>query len=278
MSYYSNFLTAGQVISASRAETLGSTRTAISAIADTPLLDHLDWINKDFFQSAFTDYGTEGWSWSVNEYTIQTVSNIKTTAIVTPASTTITVDTNIDPNSGVGILYIKLVDGGYDVVSYSSYAANVFTIDTTKSKPTATHAIGATIGFMYSLPTDFGRLNEIYVNNSYSLNESKKGLFPDGGYYKIWGNSILFQDNFGSEIVNIIYQRKPVTLVDTDSILIIPSEFRRYAIEKMNAFIYAKRLKRQDAQLSEDKALIHLQKAFSFDINNNTDESVYADF
>ncbi len=275
---YSDFLDAGTVINTSRAEVLGSTQSSISAISDTLLISHVDWINKDFFQSAYTDFGTQGWSWLQTDCIINTIQDISITVAVNTSSTQITVDTNVDPNGGSGTLYIRLPDGGFDIISYSAYAANVFTIDTTKHKPSYSHLVGAKVGFMYKLPVDFGRILSVYVNDAYNLVESKSASFPPSGSYKIWEGSLLFSEDFGVNNILIEYQKSPVTITTLADKLIIPSQYRRYPIEKLNAFIYARRLKRQDAQIAEANAMMHLQRAFGYDINDDADDAVYAEF
>lgn len=275
---YTNFLTAGEVITTSRSETLGSTRSAITAIGDTALLAHLDWINKDFHQSSFTEFGNEGWSWMHNDFSIRTVVTTALSNAVTPASTTITVDTDVWTQSGAGLLLIRYPEGGYDAISFSSSAANVFTIDTTKHLPSADHAIGAVVDFMYPLPSDFGRLEAIQLGDDYHLQETKLPGYPVSGQYKIWGDHILFHKDIGSELINIQYHKNPTTISNLSDELIIPQEFKRYAIEKLNAFIYRKRMKRQDAITANDEADMHLQKALGYDINISAEETVYADF
>lgn len=288
MPRYDNFLTAGDVISTSRAETLGSTQSSITAIQDTALLSYLDWLDRDFEQRAFTMSNNEGWSFLNAKVQYRTSLSTELADNITCGDLTFSVTDDLipgclllsggDPDNPTGALMIQDDNGGFDVVSFSNFADNIFTVDTTGYTISTEHYAGENVEFLYQLPTDLGRIKHLYVDSQSKLYMHDGAGLPVAGHYKIWGSFILFPRDFGSHTVSLEYTKKSSGITTNNSKMLIPKECSRYAIEMLNSFIYMKRRKREDSMLAKQEAFGILEHFLAYDINNDASESVYADF
>jgi len=289
MPIYTEFLQAKRAMEVSRAETLGSTLSAISAIGDELLLDHLDWVNKNFAQNAFTHADVEGWSWLKSKVQYRTSASTKladdvncddlkfaVTADIEPGALLLS-DGNI-PRAEQAAVMLQDPNGGYEILDFTKFFQGEFHLDVSSRKIQSQHYVGEDVEFLYRLPDNFGKILHIYVDVGSPMCAHKGPGLPIGNQYKIFENYILFPKNFGSHTVQIEYSRKPDTLTSVEDFLIIPTDCSRYCIEMLNSFIYRKRMKRQDSETSKQEAMQHLMNFAGYDSNDSADDQIYVDF
>lgn len=267
------FATVGDLIDQSRSETLGSVSSSLTALQDKALIKQLDRINKKFIRSAHTEQDNEGWSWMHGQDEFKTHAKTSLSAGISEGNGTVSVaDSSAFPTSGR--LAIETNENSLDFVDYSANAANVFTVDTGTRKlgVTIDHLNGETVYPMYALPSDFAKIQEIYVNGrEYSYVETK--LLPPSGKYTVVDGYLLLPDGHSSEDITLQYEKKATDLytgdtgVDRPKSTDIPEDFERYAVEQLNSYIFMKRRKREDAAAAMQIAQVELDDALAYDMS-----------
>lgn len=179
------------------------------------------------------------------------------------ASVVLTSGTDFDSS---GRIIIEASNGAFDFVDYSSKATHTLTCSLATGAETVSidHATLERVEKLYALPSDYSKARELYVNSVLYRYQHMDG-FPTSGYFTTYGGYILLPRGIGAQSCTLIYLAKGTSITALADTTNIPSEFSRYAIEKLKAHIYMIRRKREDVKMSLDLAEECLQYALSQD-------------
>ena len=268
-----DFPTVGTVLTASVQETLGTVTTTVDAISTTALIRELDRINRQFIRAAHTKHDNKGWSWMEAVYNFKTYASTTLNGSVSASAASIIVTSGTNFLSGGGQFAIQTSKGLIDFVTYTAKASN--TLTTTASTVNVAHSDAEICDLLYDLPSDFAKEKWMIVNQSAYEYIKYSGNFPSFRQYTVYNGAILFPRNIGATDSTLVYDKQATDLntgdesADQALSMDIPTDFLRYAIESLNAYIFMKKRRREDAQISMQLAEQTLRDALSYDINSS---------
>jgi hypothetical protein len=268
-----DFPTVGDILTGSVQETLGSSLGNVEAINTDALIRELDRINRQFIRAAHTKHDNKGWSWMEEVYDFQTKNATALAEDVAVGETEIDVDDGTDFSSTGGKFYVLTSKGKVKFITYTTKASD--TITCTASTVNITLDDGNYAELLYDLPSDFAKEKDLIINTGPGYEYQKyRGVLPSGRNYTVYNGSILLPKNIGEQDCTLVYDKKARNLNtgdgEEDQLLEmnIPTDFIRYATESLNAYIFMKRKRREDAQISLQLAEQTLIDALSYDINS----------
>jgi hypothetical protein len=261
-----SFLSAETLITTAKAEAIGSTTSSLTALQDERLLARASQINADFVNSAHTRHPLGGWSWMLAKpYPFLTKAATTLNGALAAGADTVTLTSASDFDSA-GKFVIERASGMLEFVDNESKLVNVLTVSTSTGADTVqiAHLTGEKVEKLYALPSDYSKFAWLYVN-SVVYPYQKLDQFPPGGYFTIYDSFILMPKQIGAQDCTLYYFRKADVINAMANATNIPTEFSRFAIEKLKAHIYLVRRKRSDIQTALNLAEEELQKAFTMD-------------
>jgi hypothetical protein len=161
---------------------------------------------------------------------------------------------------------IETAKGAIDFFDHTAKASNTLTVSAASGAETVSmaHASSERVEKLYALPTDYSKVQKLYVNTSRYDYERFDG-FPSSGMFSTYGGYLMLPRGIGEQDCTLLYFRKGNAIDELADETNIPSEFSRYAIEKLKAHIYMVRRKREDVEPSFALANECLQYALSMD-------------
>lgn len=201
---------------------------------------------------------------------------LKTTAIATKAATTLNgalpagagsvILTSGTDWDSTGRSVIETAGGSLDFFDHTAKSTHTLTVSAVSGAETISiaHATSERVEKLYPLPSEYSKAQKLYVGTSLYRYERLSG-FPDTGMFSTYGGYLLFPRGIGAQESTLYYFKKGDTLTAITDSTNIPTEFSRYAIEKLKAHIYLIRRKRSDVQTALTLAEESLQYALSMD-------------
>lgn len=267
-----DFPTVGDILTGSVQETLGSTVSSVDAISTTALIREIDRINRQFIRASHTKHDNKGWSWMEAVYNFKSYAATSLDGAIFSEETSINVADGINFLTTGGQFYILTSKGLIDFVTYTAKSTNNLT--TTTETVNVDHADGEWVELLYALPSDFAKEKYMLVNTTPYEYVKYSGL-PSYRNYTVYNGDILFPKNIGGQDITLIYDKQARVLStgddEADQILElnIPTDFIRYATESLNSYIFMKKRRREDAQISMQLAEQTLRDALSYDVNSS---------
>lgn len=266
-----DFPTVGDILTGSVQETLGSTTTTVDALSTESLIREIDRINRQFIRAAHTKHDNKGWSWMESVYNFQTYAATALNGAVSASAASIVVDSGTNFLSTGGQFYILTTKGLIDFITYT--AKSTHTLTTTASTVNVAHADGEWTELLYDLPSDFAKEKYLLVGTTPYEYMKYAGL-PSYRTYSVYNGVMFLPKSIGAQDCTLIYDKIARDLNSGDTTadqllsLDIPIDFIRYATESLNAYIFMKRRRRDDAKISLDLAEQTLRDALSYDTNS----------
>lgn len=266
-----DFPTVGDVLTASVQETLGSSISTVDATNTEALIRELDRINREFIRAAHTKHGNKGWSWMEIVSHFNTYAATALNGAVSSGASGVIVDSGTNFLSGGGQCYILTSKGLIDFVTYTAKSGS--TLTTTAATINVDHADGEWCELLYDLASDFAKEKWLIVNTTPYEYIKYSGL-PPYRQYTVYNGAILFPKSIGASDCTLIYEKQATDLhtgdesTDQAQSMNIPTDFIRYAIESLNAYIFMKRRRREDAAMCKQLAAETLRDALSYDLNS----------
>lgn len=258
-----SFITADTLISTAKAEAIGSTTSSLTALQDDQMLAKVQQLNAEWVNSAHTKHPLGGWSWmqKITSFTTKAATTLNGAISSGAASVVLTSGTDWD---STGRSVIETSKGTLDFFDHTAKSTHTLTVSTATGAETVSmdHATSERVEKLYALPSDYSRMKYLYVNSVLYPYERLDG-FPRG--YSTYGAYILLPRGIGAQECTLNYFKKGATIDELTDTTDIPSEFSRYAVEKLKAHIYLIRRKRNDVKPSLDLAEEALQYAFAMD-------------
>lgn len=204
-----------------------------------------------------------GWSWMQRTSNFQSVQATTLNGAVSAGAASVILTSASDFDSS-GRFVIETSKNALDFVDYTSKATNTLTISTATGANTVSlsHVTLSRVEKMYPLPSDYSKMKYFNVNAITYPYERLDG-WPSG--YTTYGGYILLPRGIGVQDCSLLYFAKGNTIDELTDETNIPSEFSRYAIERLKAHIYLIRRKREDVQTSLTLAQECLDYAISHD-------------
>ena len=161
---------------------------------------------------------------------------------------------------------IETASGALDFVDHTAKASNTLTVSVATGAETVNidHADSERVEKLYALPTDYSKVQKLYVNSVLYRYERLDG-FPSSGTFSTYGGYLMLPRGIGEQDGTLYYFKKGNTIDELEDETNIPTEFSRYAIEKLKAHIYMVRRKRGDVETALTLAEQCLQYALSMD-------------
>jgi len=260
-----SYLTADSIVSAAKAEAIGSTTSSLTALQDDQLLAKVQQINNEFVNSAHTRHPLGGWSWmlKVTSFSTKNATTLNGALSAGAASVVLTSGTDWD---STGRSVIETSGGALDFFDHTAKSTHTLTVSAVSGAETISmaHATSERVEKMPPLPSDYSKVQKLYVNSVLYRYERLDG-FPSAGKFSTYGGYVLMPRGIGSQDCTLYYFAKGSTVDELSDSTNIPTEFSRYAIEKLKAHIYLIRRKREDVQTALSLAEECLQYALSMD-------------
>lgn len=267
-----DFPTVGTVLTASVQETLGNTVNTVDAISETALIREIDRINRQFIRAAHTKHGNKGWSWMEKVYNFKTYAATSLNGAISAGASSVILDDASNFSASGGQFYTLTSKGLVDFITFTSKSSN--TLTTTGSTVDVAHSDGEWAELLYDLPSDFGKEKWMIVSQVAYEYLKYEGNTPRYRNYTVYNGAVMFPKSIGAQDCSLVYEKTATDLSTGDDSadqllsLEIPTDFMRYAIESLNAYIFMKKRRREDAQISLQLAEQTLRDALSYDINN----------
>lgn len=257
-----SFITADTLISTAKAEAIGSTTSSLTALQDTQMLAKVQQLNAEWVNSAHRS-ALGGWSWMQKIKNFKSVQSTTLNGAISAGAATLVLTSASDFDSS-GRIVIETSKNALDFVDYESKSTNTLTVSTATGAETVdiAHTTLSRVEKLYALPTDYSKIKYLYVNGVAYPYERMDG-YPSG--FTTYGGYIMLPRGIGAQDCTLSYFKKGATIDELTDITDIPSEFSRYAIEKLKAHIYLIRRKRNDVQTSLTLAQECLDYALSHD-------------
>ena len=283
-----SFSTVENIMDQAINEALGSSASAITALQTTSLIKKIDNDNKQFINafSARSSLGAAPWMIDDDGYLFQSVSETSLNGAVAVGATSVIL-TSATNFASSGRVWIRTSKGAIEFVDYSAKASNTLTV--TSSEIDIAHASGEVVGKLHALPSDFGKIYKLKINNydysymSYEKTRTSIDL-PYHGTYTTRGDYLLLPQGLGSQDCTLWYAKKATTLSTgvngTDMALSVdvPVDFERYLIYSLVSFIQRTRRAREDSIQSMQLASLELEKAISYSTNSQTLHGIRTDY
>lgn len=250
------FLDAETLISTAIAEAIGSTSSQLTALQDTQLLAKVQQINAEFVNAAHTRHPLGGWSWMRKVTNFQTKAHTTLNGALSAGAASVVLTSGTDFDSS-GRIVIETSKGALDFVDYSSKSTNTLTVsNATGADPVSiSHSTSSRVEKLYPLEADFSKARMLYVNSTL-YRYQRIDNFPEAGHFTTWGSYAFLPRGIGAQDCTLYYEKKGATIDERADTTDIPTEFSRYAIEKLKAHIFIIRRKRGDVstalQLAEE--------------------------
>lgn len=267
-----DFPTVGDILTGSVQETLGSATGNVEAIGTDALIREIDRINRQFIRAAHTKHDNKGWSWMEAVHHFKTYGATALNGAISSGASSLTVDSGTNFRSDGGQFYLLTTKGLLDFVSYTTKTGA--SIATTGATIEVDHTDGAWAELLYDLPSDFAKEKALTLSQVGYEYRKFEGLLPAGRSYTVYNGAMLFPKSIGAQDGTLVYDKQARNLNTGNAAddqlleLNIPTDFIRYATEMLNAYIFMKRRKREDAEISKALAEETLRDALSYDVNS----------
>lgn len=259
------FVSCEDILTAARSEAIGSAASSITALQDTQMIERIEQINAEFINAAHTRHSLGGFSWMEKVTNFQTKAATTLNGAISAGAATLDLTSASDFDTS-GRIVIETGKYALDFVDYESKATNQLTVSTATGAETVNmaHSDAENVEKLYPVASDLGKVKQLTVDSSVHVYE-RLDKFPRAGYFTIYGNYFFMPRGMGARDVTVHYIKKPATITLLGSTTDIPTEYQRYAIEKLKAHIYMIRRKREDIAISLQLAEEALQYALSMD-------------
>lgn len=270
------FVTIGEVIDKALSEALGSTRTTVTAIQTLSLIDEVQNADSEFLTASSTRGCIEKWSFQEVNNGFSVISTTTLDGAVAVGGVSIMVD---DSSSfpATGMFALVTANNAVEFVTYTANVANTFTVEAVKFA----HSDGAVVYPMYELPANYGKMVELKLN-SVPLDVYEGTGFPDSSMYAVVDGFIVLPKSTNTGDVWYRYSRGLTYLTNTAVNITanravetsVPKEFRRYAVEKIKAYIYGVRHRFDLMQYCQQLADRELRRALAFEATLQTSNTI----
>lgn len=264
MQQYS-FLSATTLIATAKAEAIGSTTSSLTAMQDEQLLAKVSQLNAEWVNSAHTNHPLGGWSWMLKPTNFQSKSATTLNGAVSAGAASVILTSGTDWDS-TGRSVIETSKGALDFFDHTAKATHTLTVSAATGAETVSmaHATSERVEKLYALPSDYSKVQKLYMNSVLYRYERLDG-FPASGSFSTYGGYLMLPRGIGEQDGTLYYFQKGNTIDELADETNIPTEFSRYAIEKLKAHIYMVRRKRVDVETSLTLAEQALQYALTMD-------------
>jgi hypothetical protein len=238
------------------------------------MIEFIHSLNLDFLLAAHTRHHARGWSWMKKSGGFNTVSNNSlSVAIAAGASTfALTSASNWD-NTGRSVM--ETARGALDFVDHMNKSSNTLTVSTATGAETVSLAHSTDrVHKLYSAPSDFGRVHNLWVNTLEFRYEKFNGVFPRTRSFSLYGDFFFMPRGMYAADITLLYEKKHAAITALTSPTNIPREFQRWAIESTLAHLFMIRRKRADMPTAMELAELALQKALLFDATQWSSNSI----
>lgn len=232
------FPTVESVLNAAISETLGTANRTPTALQDTALIAQLDVINRLFVDAAYDREPALGWEWMEDVVNFQTVSSTTLNGALLTSSTSVVLTSASDFDSS-GRIWIETGNNAIDFVDYTGKSSNTLSGATDID---IVHASGERVEKCYPLPSDFGKVLTVLLDNQEYLYVRTRTL-PVGRSFTTRGAYLVFPEGVGDRDGTLWYEKAPTDLSSGDDTadkaksLDIPEDFRNYAVGMLKAHI-----------------------------------------
>lgn len=229
------------------------------------MLAKVQQLNAEWVNAAHTKHPLGGWSWmlKVTSFNSKAATTLNGALSAGAASVVLTDGTDWD---STGRSVIETTKGALDFFDHTAKATHTLTVSAVTGAETVSlaHASAERVEKMPPLPSDYSKVQRLYVNSCLYRYERLSG-FPATGGFTTYGGYILLPRGIGAQDCTLYYYSKGATIDELADTTNIPTEFSRYAIEKLKAHIYLIRRKRSDVKPALELAEECLQYALSMD-------------
>lgn len=238
------------------------------------MLAKVQQLNAEFVNSAHTRHPLGGWSWMLRVTNFNTKAATTLNGAVSSGAASVILTSGTDWDSA-GRSVIETSKGALDFFDHTAKSTHTLTVSAVSGAETVSmdHATSERVEKMYALPSDYSKVRILYVNSSLYRYERFDG-FPSSWSFTTYGGYILMPRGIGAQDCTLYYEKKGNTIDELTDVTNIPSEFSRYAIEKLKAHIYLIRRKRSDIQTSMTLAEEALQHALSMDTEQQSNSEL----
>ena len=269
------YSTASTILTQVRAECGVGSNPKSTALQNTSLLRFLNDINSEFVNLPYIQ-GLTGWKFLLRETIISTVANTTLNGALASGATSmvLTSGTSFDDPAAtdVGAGYVKTGNSVYDFFTYEDRATN--TLSTVAGLNMA-HATLEEVHKVYKLPSDFGKIRNIFRRSSlysYVYVDPDFTQVPRGDQFTIRvftstnnysASFLIFREDIGALEFKVQYVKAPTTIDETtDSVDAPDGTPRRYIVERMKEYVWSHLGEENDAILAKQRADILLREAF----------------
>lgn len=170
---------------------------------------------------------------------------------------------------------IETSKGALDFFDHTAKSTHTLTVSAVTGAETVSmaHATSERVEKLYALPSDYSKAKTLHVNSVLYRYERLDG-FPASGGFTTYGAYILLPRGIGAQDCTLNFFKKGDTIDELTDSTNIPTEFSRYAIEKLKAHIYLIRRKRSDVQTSLTLAEECLSYALAMDTDQQSNSEL----
>lgn len=264
MQQYS-FISATNLIATAKAEAIGSTSSSLTAMQDEQMLAKVQQLNTEFVNAAHTRHPLGGWSWMQKTTNFQSKAATTLNGAVSAGAASVILASGTDWDS-TGRSVIETSKGALDFFDHTSKSTATLTVSAVSGAETVSmgHADSERVEKLYALPSDYSKVKMLYVNSVLYRYERLDG-YPQSGMFSTYGGYIMLPRGIGAQDCTLYYFKKGDTIDELDDATNIPTEFSRYAVEKLKAHIFLIRRKRVDVETALTLAEGELQNALTMD-------------
>ena len=196
-------------------------------------MGELDRICRIFINAAYNREPAKPWEWMEDVTHFKTYADTTLNGAITTASTSVilTDASNFDSS---GRIWAKTSNALYDFIDYTGKSSNTLSGATDID---VNHSSGETVGKLYALPSNYGKAVSLQVNGQEFL-YTRQNIPPTGGQYTTRGAYILFPEGIGARDCTLVYGKAVTALTSTGQTLQVPTDFSRYLIEMLKAYIF----------------------------------------
>lgn len=269
-----SYLDATTLIATAKAEAIGSTTSSLTALQDEQLLAKVQQLNAEFVNAAHTKHPLGGWSWMLKVTSFKSKDATTLNGAVSAGAASVILTSGTDWDS-TGRSVIETSKGALDFFDHTAKATHTLTVSTVSGAETVSmdHATNERVEKLIPLPSDYSKVQKLYMDSVLYRYERLDG-FPASGQFSTYGGYLLLPRGIGTRDGTLYYFAKGNTIDALEDATNIPTDYSRYAIERLKAHIYLVRRKREDVKVALDLAEESMQYALSMDSEQQSNSSL----
>ena len=243
------FSTADTILTQVRAETGIGTNSISTALQTTALLRRLNDVNIEFVNYPYSQ-GILGWQFLDRETVIETIAQTTLDGAISSGDTSLILTNSTGWDSPSGAIaggFIKTGNFTVDFFTYTGLSTNTLS---TVSGIDMDHADDENCQKIYKLPSDFGKLRNIFYQSTFTeyfvMDDDFRQLPPRQHVFlkylingTLKGAFMVFADNIGVREFHVRYIKKAEAIDETTDIVDAPDGAgRRFLTEKMKEYVW----------------------------------------